>query len=502
MSNALGHYQQIAESAASPPAYSSVINDADEEDISCLPAHNVADRFNYDGTVAAETVDKPRYRDLPFAVMFIGTLVIFGLACFIYGRRFSYEGGFSSSYSEASTFSPTMRFVFIQLLVAAISGTFAAFFWVELIKSYPTRIMNLSIVFFIGSLVAYTAYSLVFMSVTWTHAVVLTALSIMSVIYFYANRSRFPLAAAMLQASSTALSANSGPVFVAICCAVAQIAWVVVWGIGAMFILATKGVITVGAIDPDLHHASAHNIAAVVFALFICFYWTWQVIMNVGHTTTAGAVAAWWLLPGYSRDATCASALRRSLTTSFGSICLGSLVVAVVQALRSTLRFFVKEDETSFAQCCLNCLLVCLESALQYFNHYAFTFVAVYGDSLTEAGTRTSELFVRRGFSVMVNDDISSLPLSFGTFVCGIATALVSATASLALSVSGDVLYATALVGFFVGAVVASVVLDVVRSAVSCTFVLWAELPAEMETVQPEAFRGISNAQKEVYGGV
>ena len=54
-----------------------------------------------------------------------------------------------------------------------------------------------------------------------------------------------------------------------------------------------------------------------------------QVIRNVVHCTTAGTVASWWFIQ--SAPSPTLGALKRSLTTSFGSICLGSLIVAILQ---------------------------------------------------------------------------------------------------------------------------------------------------------------------------
>lgn len=71
--------------------------------------------------------------------------------------------------------------------------------------------------------------------------------------------------------------------------------------------------------------------------LFLSLFWGLEVVRNTAHTATAGSVASWLLLsrqPGKPS----AAAMRRSLTTSFGSICFGSLVVAVIQTLRQIAR--------------------------------------------------------------------------------------------------------------------------------------------------------------------
>ena len=72
------------------------------------------------------------------------------------------------------------------------------------------------------------------------------------------------------------------------------------------------------------------------FFLLISLFWTSQVLKNVAHTTTAGVVAAWWFQT--DNKAPTRNALSRALTTSFGSICLGSLIVAVLKAIRAVCR--------------------------------------------------------------------------------------------------------------------------------------------------------------------
>ena len=67
----------------------------------------------------------------------------------------------------------------------------------------------------------------------------------------------------------------------------------------------------------------------VVFLFLVSFYWSHQVIKNTVHCTVAGTVGTWWFAP-HEASSCCSSAIRdswiRSVTTSFGSICFGSLI--------------------------------------------------------------------------------------------------------------------------------------------------------------------------------
>jgi phage-related protein len=83
-------------------------------------------------------------------------------------------------------------------------------------------------------------------------------------------------------------------------------------------------------------------------------------MQNTIHVTIAGVVATWWIAPAEA-SSFCSAAifdsLKRALTTSFGSICFGSLLVAIVQALRALANTARSQDD-GFLLCIAECILV------------------------------------------------------------------------------------------------------------------------------------------------
>ena len=67
------------------------------------------------------------------------------------------------------------------------------------------------------------------------------------------------------------------------------------------------------------------------------------------------------------------------MTTSFGSICFGSFLVAIVQALRALANSARDNGDAQIFACIAECILACLASILEYFNKvrtvYNFVFV-------------------------------------------------------------------------------------------------------------------------------
>jgi hypothetical protein len=117
------------------------------------------------------------------------------------------------------------------------------------------------------------------------------------------------------------------------------------------------------------------------------------------------------------------AALRRALGPSFGSICFGCLIVAVlstIEALVSMVRDQLNGggggDDANLCACCLCCVefaVGCLRDVMEYFNRWAFTYVAVYGDDFVSAGRATNALFKRRGWSSIIADQLCSMALSW-----------------------------------------------------------------------------------------
>ena len=87
-------------------------------------------------------------------------------------------------------------------------------------------------------------------------------------------------------------------------------------------------------------------------------------------TRWSGVVATWWIVPE-DASSCCSSAiwdsLKRTLTTSFGSICFGSLLVAIIQALRALANTARSQDD-GILLCLAECILACIAGLIEYFN--------------------------------------------------------------------------------------------------------------------------------------
>ncbi len=293
----------------------------------------------------------------------------------------------------------------------------------------------------------------------------------------------------------------------------------------------------------------------VIFALLISYYWTFQVIKNVVQVTVAGTVGTWWVVPAAdaivekkdgdgnsstsSAAATSASqccccsravgeSYLRSMTTSFGSICMGSLLVAIVEAAKNTVRGLREsEDGGGIFLCLAECLLACLRDVLevspsckmgglflhctvltlilfsQYFNMWAFVFVGLYGYPFIESGKSVLELFKSRGWTTIITDQLAEGALGLVSVAVGLVTGLVALGIAAGRGmIFGDELGASAaafFAGFITGSVMTSTLLTLVSSAVSTVIVCYAEAPAEFEVNHPKLSQDMRCAWRQAW---
>jgi hypothetical protein len=270
---------------------------------------------------------------------------------------------------------------------------------------------------------------------------------------------------------------------------VASVVWVLVWA------LAVAGI----------YRMSGDGISALpAFALLVSFYWGSMVCKNVSHVAVSGTVASWWFNPSGQQDsgAVC-SAFTRATTSSFGSVAYGSLLVAVLEAIRAVLRSLMRQDRNPImvcVACCIECLLRYLELWLRFINRYAFVYVAIYGDDFGTAGKKVQDMFEARGFwATVVNDLVLDRCLSLG--LC--ATALLSGAAGYGIGMvalgGGSAAVGLAVFGLVVGFLLASVAMGAVQSAVACVYVAFGEEPAALRTNHPAEFDHLYRGWSHLY---
>jgi len=194
--------------------------------------------------------------------------------------------------------------------------------------------------------------------------------------------------------------------------------------------------------------------------------------------TVSGLFASWYFMSGsvgMPPNPTLGS-LKRAITTSFGSICLGSMIVAIIQTLRALIRT-IRSNNNNIFTLIADCFLGCLDRLVQYFNHYAFVQVAIYGKTFFKAAKSTWNLFQDAGVEAIINDNLIGGVLTTGCLLGAILTGAVGALlGTYWLPNSGDNMWIILFfLGLFIGYLMMVLSLQVVDSGIATLFVAFAE---------------------------
>merc|ERR1719502_610610 len=238
--------------------------------------------------------------------------------------------------------------------------------------------------------------------------------------------------------------------------------------------------------------------SAAYFVLLVSLYWGGQVVKNIVHCTCCGAAGTWWF-QAQAPNAVSAS-FRRATTTSFGSTCLGSLFVAILKAIEKVLE---REKDSA----CIQCVLQCVRSMLEYFNRFAYVYVALYGLDFRSAGYAVFSLFSHSGWTQIIHDDLLGIVLFFGSMACAVFGMAAGVGVALGQSyVDDDVATAAlivyAIVGFIAGIFAAMQVFAVLDSSFATVLVAWAEDPQALSASHPAHYAEIYAAWVQYHSDV
>ena len=255
---------------------------------------------------------------------------------------------------------------------------------------------------------------------------------------------KIPFAACNLTCAIRAIRANLGIALVAMGVLVALVGFTCGWSLafaGVMNLDAVKEPAT-GSIDPPSDYSTddmeLNGLGAGLALLFLLsFYWTHQVLQNTLRASVAGVVGTWWFTP-LEASSFCSPAVRdsvlRSSTYSLGSIAFGSLIVAILQLLRSVLRSAANDRNSrsnGILQCIAACILLYLERIVEYFNKWSYIYVGLYGYDYITAGRKVIGLFKERGWNTIIADNLVNRLLGIVCLAIGLCTGVITLLAAL-----------------------------------------------------------------------
>ncbi|KAK4173173.1 plasma-membrane choline transporter-domain-containing protein [Triangularia setosa] len=377
-------------------------------------------------------VQKPKWNDLWAGVLFLATCAGFVAvsAMSIQGyaaTRNVNSGGISGQRNSFGLTTHTI-WLFGWVLITAIVLSYG-YMWIarKFTKQFIwiTGILNVVLGFATALYMLSRKY--------YSGGIVFLIFAVFQLICFISWRSRIPFSVLMLQ-TAIDVSKKFGHVYL-----VSAIGGLLATLFAAWFSVTLVSVYVKYQPDPNnpacrqgAGGCGSGKVVGLIAFITFAAYWISEWLKNTVHTTIAGVYGSWYFNSRNYPTGVTRGALKRCLTYSFGSISLGSLVVAIINFLRqlaSVARAQASSDGDILGMilwCLVGCLIGLLDWAVQFLNRYAFAHIALYGKAYVPAAKDTWKMIKDRGIDALVNECLIGPVLGMGAMFVGYATSLMA----------------------------------------------------------------------------
>ena len=366
-----------------------------QHDIQGRPHPPESDSSSTPPTIAPTLEDIPRHDQFWGSLYFVSVAALFASFFLVYLHTYTPTSKRQLGDTVYTTVHASYHLLAVDTLVAVI----VSLLWLAALRSYvrplvyamlvavPVILFSFSLYPFISSFrgrmhgtstqdIAMRWFSFVpgIMSVLWTLSV-------------YRGRHSFEKAIGILEFSCKILAANPGLLIVGFSTLVAVIAWTWIWM--AMFTRVFLGGHLSGAKNFFIIDTSTW-FAGIFFVLV--YLWTLAVGAGIQRATTAATVSQWYFhrltVPAPTSRQVILAALSHATTTSFGTICLSTLLALLVR-----LPFLILPRR--FLACFTLCAYPLIPVSVQTLtNPLTLTYAAIHSQSLNTSSHAISRLSI------------------------------------------------------------------------------------------------------------
>ncbi|KAI9097272.1 plasma-membrane choline transporter-domain-containing protein [Phlyctochytrium arcticum] len=441
----------------------------------------------------------PKYQDKWATALFVAQFVVLE-ALAIVGYRTPLEEGVDvleeTMPIDGEEF-PLSSFLWI-VAITTLSGFGMTVAYFAAVEKWPRQLIKVS--FFFNTVIALFLGIIYLFSGSLMGGLFCLFYAGIHIFMYYAYRSRIEFAKVMLEHVTTVIKRYPGTIASGVIGLQVQTVFAIVWAVSAF-----------GAYRLVIDSESPVAKYTIIGFLLFSMYWTGEIIRNTVHVTVAGVFATYFFTGVSNSDGSVTvpvrnptlKAAKRALTTSFGSIAFGSLIIALFQTVRSLLsmaRQHARDDQNAMLVLilsCADCLLAVLEGFAVFINKYAYTQVAIYGKAYWPAAKDTWTLIKARGIDLIINDDLTSTVMFMGSLVVGLINTLFAYIyVNLMTGLGGNTAFVVivCMTAFMTSSVQFMVMSETIISGVATTFVCFAEDPAALERTKPDLYQKILNS--------
>ncbi|XP_057528648.1 uncharacterized protein LOC130807460 [Amaranthus tricolor] len=363
--------------------------------------------------------------------------------------------------------------------VAAGVGTFLGWTWLLLLGCQANHMMKVSVHILTTYLAVISVFCFWAKQFFWGVAFAIGAM--LQFLYVISVIDRLPFSMLVLQKAVKMTWSLRKVMCIAYAFILVMLIWMALWSFGA------AGVVASSIGDGGRWW--------LLMVLSISLFWTGAVLCNTVHVIVSGMVFLVLFHGGQETASMPPDSLMKSLryavTTSFGSICYGSLFTAAVRTLRWEIRGVrAKIGNNECLLCCIDFVFHLVETLVRFFNKYAYVQIAVSGKSFNHSARDAWELFQSTGVEALVAYDCSGAVLLMGTVLGGLITGTCAGVWTWLRS--SDRVLMVGSTSMLMGMVLVGLAMVVVEGAVTSLYICYALDPLLIHRWDSDFFNQMS----------
>ena len=337
----------------------------------------VFEKSNHGESIIENTDQKPKAQDVWAALVFIlNTIAFIAVSIFTYSSAnwsiIEQGNADPANGTPNSLGNPFSGAGIASIIVSFLISILLTYFYLKLMQHKPEQLIKFSFWF-------YFVFLLISTIIMFVVSIVIAIINLIFLGLFvwmwFGIRHQIPFLAALLSTVAKVTRKYPALIWTVLMGDIISLIWSA-FSAGAFMSFYVKFALSIDSKNQIV--VDQHNPAFIILVIYGLFssYWVMNVLRYLVHVCVCGVYATFYFLSDNMPQSPTMASIKRGLTTSFGSVCFGALVITAVQVLRTLLNIARQNSDNIvmyFLLCCLECLVSCLEGLIEFFNYYAFT---------------------------------------------------------------------------------------------------------------------------------
>lgn len=249
-------------------------------------------------------------------------------------------------------------------------------------------------------------------------------------------------------------------------------------------------------IDDDSKHIdqssqTSKNLYIRIFILLLSsISWLWGTLTfgNIAHFLTVCTIGRWWFPNEYGQQYSIRNSIERVFTTDFGTVCYGSFFKALVKPRLSS-----NVENNHLKRCFIHFISSIwrtVENVVAGINEWTFIYSALTGQESFLASQSFTDLFQRRGWTVIINDNLIENSFMISNIGTGIVAATTSGFIAQLLLFHGrqatEYIIIVLAISFLIGLLMSAIMTKIFLFSVRTIFICFALNPEALGVTHPD----------------